>query len=106
MSKLSLVENRNPKPKAEKEESEPHKTTRESFKKVRDSIVQKVKENPRQKLRINDLYPDKQLIKEVTDNEYKYFVLLTLPVIVIALLVLFQRYNLYERLTNFLLQIL
>ena len=34
---------------------------------------------PRQKLRISDLYADEKFLKENSEYEYKYFVLLMLP---------------------------
>lgn len=106
MAKLSLSKDLREETK-DQIDLEPHKTTRETAdsKETKGPIrPQKHEAFPRQKLRISDLYPDKQLIKEAADNEYKYFLLLMFPVIIIAFFVVFQRYNLYQKLAEFLLQ--
>lgn len=51
---------------------------------------------PRQKLRISDLYPDEQFLKENLMHEYKYFILMVLPVIITSAFVLVHRNNLYN----------
>ena len=51
---------------------------------------------PRQKLRISDLYPDEQFLKESLMQEYKYFILMVLPVIITSAFVLVHRNNLYN----------
>ncbi len=57
---------------------------------------------PRQKLRISDLYPDEQFIKETSTHEYKYFILMVFPVIITSAFVLLQRNGLYDDLLAFL----
>ncbi len=57
---------------------------------------------PRQKLRISDLYPDEQFIREISMHEYKYFILMVLPVIVTSAFVLVHRNNLYNEFIAFL----
>jgi len=57
---------------------------------------------PRQKLRISDLYPDEQFLKESLMQEYKYFILMVLPVIVTSLFVLVHKNNLYNEFLVFL----
>lgn len=51
---------------------------------------------PRQKLRIADLYPDEKFLKESLMQEYKYFILMVLPVLVTSAVVLVHRNNLYN----------
>ena len=57
---------------------------------------------PRQKLRIADLYPDEQFIKENSTHEYKYFILMVLPVLVTSLFVLVHKNDLYNEFLVFL----
>ena len=57
---------------------------------------------PRQKLRISDLYPDEKFLKESTTQEYKYFILFVLPVIITSAFVLVHRNNLYNEFLAFL----
>ena len=57
---------------------------------------------PRQKLRIADLYPDEQFIKENSTHEYKYFILMILPVIITSIFVFVHRNDLYNELLDFL----
>lgn len=59
-------------------------------------------ELPRQKLRISDLYPDEQFIKEYSTHEYKYFILMILPVAVASVFVLVQKLDLYNEFLTFL----
>ena len=61
-----------------------------------------LQEWPRQKLRISDLYPDEQFIKENSEHEYRYFILLVFPVVVTAALVIINRNGLYDELVFFL----
>lgn len=51
---------------------------------------------PRQKLRISDLCSDEQFLKENSEHEYRYFILLMLPLILTAAFVLVHRNGLYE----------
>ncbi|MBQ4438892.1 hypothetical protein II898_08445 [bacterium] len=51
---------------------------------------------PRQKLRIADLYPDEKFLKESLMQEYKYFILMVLPVLVTSAVALVHRNNLYN----------
>ena len=51
---------------------------------------------PRQKLRIADLYPDEKFLKESLMQEYKYFILMVLPVLVTPAVALVHRNNLYN----------
>lgn len=57
---------------------------------------------PRQKLRISDLYPDEKFLKENLMHEYKYFILMVLPVIVTSFFVLIHRNDLYNEFLTFL----
>ena len=57
---------------------------------------------PRQKLRISDLYPDEQFLKESLTHEYKYFILFLLPVMITSVFVLVHRNNLYNEFLEFL----
>ena len=57
---------------------------------------------PRQKLRIADLYPDEQFMKENSTHEYKYFILMVLPVIITSAFVLVHRNDLYNEFRAFL----
>ena len=57
---------------------------------------------PRQKLRISDLSPDEEFIRENSVNEYKYFILLIIPIVVTAIFALIHRNALYEELLVFL----
>ena len=57
---------------------------------------------PRQKLRISDLYPDEQFLKEYSTHEYKYFILMILPVVVASVFVLVQKNDLYNEFLTFL----
>lgn len=97
MSQLTLENNTQAIPDQPQNESE-EKTSREWKPTVR---VQKRDESPRQKLRIRDLYPDKQYIKDVTDHESRYFLLLIVPVVVTAIYSATQREDLYSKLVEF-----
>lgn len=57
---------------------------------------------PRQKLRIADLSPDEQFIKEISDHEYKYFILLIISVIIMAAFVVIQKNGLYNEFLTYL----
>lgn len=57
---------------------------------------------PRQKLRIADLYPDEQFIKENSTHEYKYFILMIMPVVVTSLFVFVHKNDLYNEFLVFL----
>ena len=57
---------------------------------------------PRQKLRISDLSPDEEFIRENSVNEYKYFILLIIPIVITAVSVIIHRNGLYEELLTFL----
>ena len=57
---------------------------------------------PRQKLRISDLCPDEEFIRENSVNEYKYFILLIVPIVVTAVFALIHNNGLYEELLVFL----
>lgn len=57
---------------------------------------------PRQKLRISDLYPDEQFLKESLTQEYKRFALMVLPVIITSIFVLVHRNDLYNEFLTFL----
>jgi len=57
---------------------------------------------PRQKLRISDLYPDEQFLKEISTHEYKYFILMVIPVIITSAFVIVNRNNLYNEFLAFL----
>ena len=61
---------------------------------------------PRQKLRIADLKPDEEFIKESSEHEYKYFILLMIPLVVTAAFVLVNKNGLYEDFLVFLESIL
>jgi len=99
MSKLSLnnpVVN-TPDPN-KKEESVQPKKSREWKPSVR---IKERKPAFRQKLSISDLYPDRNYIKDVTNNEGRYFILLIIPVVVTALYNAVSRQDLYNRLVAF-----
>lgn len=57
------------------------------------------------KIRISDLYPDKQYIKEVNDGELRYFLLLILPVAVAAFFSTVQRDNLYNKFIDYIVRL-
>ncbi|MGI6394996.1 MAG: hypothetical protein ACOX2F_09785 [bacterium] len=59
--------------------------------------LQKREQKLRSKLRIKDLYPDRQNIKEVSGKEFKYFILLIVPIAVTAVFMAIQNENLYNR---------
>lgn len=63
--------------------------------------VKKRDDSPRQKLRIKDLSPDRQYVKDVIDNELKYFLLLSIPVVLTAILALMTRGDVYNRFVDF-----
>lgn len=63
--------------------------------------MKKRDDSPRQKLRIKDLSPDKQYVKDVIDNELKYFLLLSIPVVFTAILALIARGDAYNRFVGF-----
>lgn len=71
-----------------------------------DIRTKKKDESPKQKIRMRDLAPDKQYIKEVIDNESRYFLLIIIPVVVIALFTAIQRDDLYNRLIAFIVAFL
>lgn len=57
---------------------------------------------PRQKLRVSDLYPDEDFIRENSVNEYKYFILLIIPIVITAMFALVYRNGVYEEMLTFL----
>lgn len=98
MARLTLVTSSDFKPKAKKlTQSEADKIA--ESRKVSLGYSQ---EWPRQKLRISDLYPDEQFLKESLTQEYKYFILMVLPIIVTSLFVLVHRNDIYNELLDFL----
>jgi hypothetical protein len=92
MSKYSLGSNVDPKKFDETEESK-----REWKPTVR---MTKRQESLRTKLRMSDLYPDKQYIKEVNNGELRYFILLVIPVVVSAIFAAVQRDDLFNKLVD------
>ena len=60
------------------------------------------RELPRQKLRIADLYPDEQFLRDISTHEYRYFVLMILPVVIASVFVLVQKNDLYNEFLTFL----
>lgn len=62
--------------------------------------MKKRDDTPRQKLRIKDLSPDKQYVKDVIDNELKYFLLVAIPLIITAITALINRGDLHNRLVD------
>lgn len=66
--------------------------------------IKKREGSPRQKLRIKDLSPDRQYIKEVNDSELKYFLLLVVPVVLVAIFNLAQRGDIYNRFIEFMVK--
>lgn len=62
--------------------------------------VKKREEAPRQKIRIKDLSPDKQYVKDVNDNELKYFLLVAIPVIMVAIVSISNRSDSYNKLVD------
>ncbi|HNW83346.1 MAG TPA: hypothetical protein PKG52_10695 [bacterium] len=67
--------------------------------------MKKRDESPRQKLRIKDLSPDKQYVKDVIDNELKYFLLLSIPVVLTAIIALMARGDIYNRFVAFIVKL-
>ena len=76
-------------------------------KKLTQSEIAQIKENrkenlgysqewPRQKLRISDLCPDEIFLRENSEHEYKYFILLMIPRVVVAAFVIVHRNGLFE----------
>ena len=92
MSKYSLGSNVDPKKfdEAEQKEREWKPTVR----------MTKRSETLRTKLRMSDLYPDQQYIKEVNNGELRYFLLLIIPVVVSALFAAVQRDDLFNKLVD------
>jgi len=62
--------------------------------------MKKRDDTPKQKLRIKDLSPDKKYVKDVIDNELKYFLLVAIPVIITAITALINRGDLHNRLVD------
>jgi hypothetical protein len=99
MSGLSLESNLDSIPQEPAKEEKP----REWKPTVR---MQKREQKTRTKLRIRDLYPDKQYIKEINGRELRYFLLLVIPVIITAIFTAMQREDLYNRLVETLVKVL
>ncbi|MBO7126380.1 hypothetical protein J6W78_02430 [bacterium] len=92
MAKLTMATSANFKPREKK-------LTQVEMEKITESRKVNLgysQEWPRQKLRISDLYPDEKFLKENLMHEYKYFILMVLPVIVTSAVVLIHRNNLYN----------
>ncbi len=69
-------------------EYKPEKVTREFRPSVR---LQERQATLRQKLRIKDLHPDRKYIKESSEKELRYFLLLVLPIAATAFVTAAQR---------------
>ncbi|HQM85915.1 MAG TPA: hypothetical protein PLD55_14650 [bacterium] len=103
MSDLSLESNLDAIPQEPEKEQKESGKPREWKPTVR---MQKREQKTRTKLRIRDLYPDKQYIKEVNGKELRYFLLLIIPVIITAIFTAIQREDLYNRLVEILVKVL
>jgi hypothetical protein len=57
-------------------------------------------ETIRQKLTIKDLKPERYYIKDVSDKELRYFLLLSLPIVVTAFVTAMQREDLVNKVVN------
>ena len=57
-------------------------------------------ETMRQKLTVKDLQPERYYIKDVSDKELRYFLLLSLPIVVTAFVTAIQREDLVNRIVN------
>lgn len=66
--------------------------------------MKKRNDSPKQKIRIKDLSPDKQYVKDVIDNELKYFLLIIIPVVITAITALINRGDLHNRFIAFLVK--
>jgi hypothetical protein len=73
------------------------KITREYRPSVR---LKERQETMRQKLTIKDLQPERYYIKDVSDKELRYFLLLSLPIVVTAFVTAMQREDLVNRIVN------
>jgi hypothetical protein len=84
-------------------EYRPEKVTREFRPSVR---LQERQVTLRQKLRIKDLAPDRKFIKDSSEKELRYFLLLTLPIVVTAFVTALEREDLVKRIIQFLISLL
>jgi len=84
-------------------EYRPEKVTREFRPSVR---LKERKETLRQKLRIIDLLPNRNYIKDVSDRELRYFLILSLPIVVTAFVTAMKREELIGKLIAYLVSFL
>lgn len=92
MAKLTMAKSADFKPRVKK-------LTQSEITQIKESRTENMgysQEWPRQKLSIADLKPDEVFIKENSEHEYKYFILLMIPLVVVAAFVIVHRNGLFE----------
>lgn len=102
MAKLTMATSADFKPRAKK-------LTQTEIAQIKESRTENMgysQEWPRQKLSIADLKPDEAFIKENSEHEYKYFILLMIPLVITATFVLVPRNGLLDDFLVFLESIL